>query len=100
MQNQLHSCGYFNPFVEATASHACYARSLLPGCKAPYIQFERLILERWYTAVFGDLQCRLKLRWRLKPSQPLAKPRLVQNKILVCGRGEFQPFPPQVARAA
>ena len=52
VQNQLHCCGYFNPFVEATVSQTCYARALLPGCKGPYIQFERLILERWYTAVF------------------------------------------------
>ncbi|KAI0674011.1 hypothetical protein C8Q78DRAFT_1068190 [Trametes maxima] len=53
IQNQLHCCGYFNPFIEATVSQVCYARSLLPGCKGPYIQFERLILERWYTVVFS-----------------------------------------------
>lgn len=53
VQNQLHCCGYFNPFVEATISQTCYARSVLPGCKGPYIKFERLVLERWYTVVFS-----------------------------------------------
>ncbi|KAH9854490.1 tetraspanin Tsp2 [Lenzites betulinus] len=53
IQNQLHCCGYFNPFIEATVSQTCYARSLLPGCKGPYIQFERTVLERWYAVVFG-----------------------------------------------
>lgn len=59
VQNQLRCCGYFNPFVEATVSQTCYARSLLPGCKGPYIQFERLILERWYTAVFAVVPAQL-----------------------------------------
>ncbi|RPD54484.1 tetraspanin Tsp2 [Lentinus tigrinus ALCF2SS1-7] len=53
IQNQLHCCGYFNPFIEATVSQTCYARSLLPGCKGPYIEFQRQILERWYTVVFS-----------------------------------------------
>lgn len=53
IQNQLHCCGYFSPFVEATASATCYARSVLPGCKAPYMRFERKILEWWYTVVFA-----------------------------------------------
>ncbi|KAF7793577.1 hypothetical protein EIP86_004691 [Pleurotus ostreatoroseus] len=52
IQNQLNCCGYFNPFVEATVSQTCYARSVLPGCKGPYLKFERVVLERWYTAVF------------------------------------------------
>ncbi len=30
IQNQLNCCGYFNPFVEATVSQTCYARSILP----------------------------------------------------------------------
>ncbi|TBU25866.1 tetraspanin Tsp2 [Dichomitus squalens] len=59
VQNQLHCCGYFNPFVEATVSQTCYARSLLPGCKGPYIQFERVILERWYTVVFSVVPVQL-----------------------------------------
>ena len=53
IQNQLHCCGYFSPFVEATASATCYARSVLPGCKAPYMRFERKVLEWWYTVVFA-----------------------------------------------
>lgn len=53
VQNQLHCCGYFNPFIEATISQTCYARSVLPGCKGPYIRFERSVLERWYTVIFS-----------------------------------------------
>ncbi|KAI0640324.1 hypothetical protein C8Q77DRAFT_1044304 [Trametes polyzona] len=53
IQNQLHCCGYFNPFIEATVSQTCYARSTLPGCKGPYIKFEQTILERWYAVVFS-----------------------------------------------
>ncbi|CAK5262454.1 unnamed protein product [Mycena citricolor] len=53
IQNQLRCCGYFSPFVEATVSATCYARSLLPGCKAPYLDFEKKVLERWYIVSFG-----------------------------------------------
>ncbi|KAI0076802.1 hypothetical protein K474DRAFT_1597270 [Panus rudis PR-1116 ss-1] len=53
IQNQLKCCGYFNPFVEATASQTCYARSVLPGCKGPYMKFERDVLARWYTVIFS-----------------------------------------------
>ncbi|CAL1693816.1 unnamed protein product [Somion occarium] len=53
IQNQLRCCGYFNPFVEATASQTCYARSVLPGCKGPYIKFERHVLQTWYTVIFS-----------------------------------------------
>jgi len=53
IQNQLRCCGYFNPFIEATSSQTCYARSSLPGCKGPYIKFEKNVLERWYTVIFS-----------------------------------------------
>ncbi|KAJ6516397.1 hypothetical protein C8R45DRAFT_959995 [Mycena sanguinolenta] len=53
IQNSLGCCGYFSPFVEATISSTCYSRSLLPGCKKPYLDFERLVLKRWYIASFG-----------------------------------------------
>jgi len=53
IQNQLECCGYFSPFVEATISQTCYARSTLPGCKAHYLTFERLVLTRWYTVAFA-----------------------------------------------
>lgn len=53
IQNRLHCCGYYSPFVEATVSQTCYARSVLPGCKAAYLQFERRVLEIWYTIVFS-----------------------------------------------
>lgn len=52
IQNKLQCCGYFNPFVEATISQVCYSRSILPGCKSPYLQFERSILKAWYIAAF------------------------------------------------
>ncbi|KAJ7762742.1 hypothetical protein DFH07DRAFT_813315 [Mycena maculata] len=53
IQNELHCCGYFSPFVEATVSATCYARSILPGCKAPYLDFEKVVLKRWYIISFG-----------------------------------------------
>lgn len=53
IQNQLDCCGYYSPFVEATASQLCYSRSVLPGCKNPYLKFERTTLERWYGVAFG-----------------------------------------------
>ncbi|KAF8551106.1 hypothetical protein OG21DRAFT_329567 [Imleria badia] len=34
-------CGYYNPFVEATVSQTCYARTVLPGCKETYLGFEK-----------------------------------------------------------
>ncbi|KAF8156038.1 tetraspanin Tsp2 family [Crassisporium funariophilum] len=53
VQNQLRCCGYFSPFVEATISQTCYARSILPGCKLGFLIFEREVLKRWYTVSFG-----------------------------------------------
>ncbi|KAF9225133.1 hypothetical protein BS17DRAFT_778196 [Gyrodon lividus] len=53
IQNRLHCCGYFSPFVEATVSQTCYARSVLPGCKAAYLSFEKHVLEIWYTIAFS-----------------------------------------------
>ncbi|KAA1477993.1 hypothetical protein DENSPDRAFT_787427 [Dentipellis sp. KUC8613] len=53
IQNQLHCCGFFSPFVEAAVSQTCYSRSVLPGCKGPYMDFERRTLKRWYIIVFG-----------------------------------------------
>ena len=52
VQNQLNCCGYFSPFVEATVSQTCYARAILPGCKGPFLVFQRRVLRLWYTAVF------------------------------------------------
>jgi hypothetical protein len=52
IQDRLRCCGYFSPFVEATVSQSCYSRSILPGCKSPYLQFERSILKTWYKVVF------------------------------------------------
>ncbi|GJJ12625.1 hypothetical protein Clacol_006868 [Clathrus columnatus] len=53
IQNALTCCGYFSPFTEATISQSCYSRSTLPGCKGPYLDFERLILEKWYIIAFA-----------------------------------------------
>lgn len=53
IQDQLGCCGYYSPFVEATVSQTCYARSVLPGCKLRYLQFQRMALSRFYAAVFG-----------------------------------------------
>ncbi|KAK7043313.1 Tetraspanin family-domain-containing protein [Favolaschia claudopus] len=53
IQNSLNCCGYFSPFVEATVSSTCYARSSLPGCKPAFIDFEKMALERWYIVSFG-----------------------------------------------
>ncbi|KAJ7736533.1 hypothetical protein DFH07DRAFT_98885 [Mycena maculata] len=53
VQNALGCCGFFSPFVEASISSTCYARSVLPGCKGPFTAFERRALRRWYVAVFA-----------------------------------------------
>jgi len=53
VQNVLRCCGYYSPFVEATVSQTCYSRSILPGCKLRYLQFERMALRKWYTVVFS-----------------------------------------------
>ncbi|KAF8879974.1 tetraspanin Tsp2 family [Gymnopilus junonius] len=52
VQNQLECCGYFSPFVEATVSQTCYARTVLEGCKGVYLDYERFILKRWFAASF------------------------------------------------
>ena len=52
IQNQLSCCGYFGPFVEATVSQTCYSRTILPGCKGPYLVFQRRVLELWFNFVF------------------------------------------------
>ncbi|KAF8877238.1 hypothetical protein CPB84DRAFT_1688832 [Gymnopilus junonius] len=52
IQNQLQCCGYFSPYVEATISQTCYARTTLPGCKSRYLIFERRVLMVWYTVAF------------------------------------------------
>lgn len=53
IQNKLSCCGYFSPFIEATVSQTCYARSLLQGCKSPVMNFEKMVLSRWYTVAFA-----------------------------------------------
>ena len=52
IQDKLGCCGYSSPFVEATISQTCYARSVLPGCKLAYLTIERAVLKRWYTIAF------------------------------------------------
>lgn len=53
IQNELGCCGYFSPFTEASVSQTCYSRSVLPGCKGPFLKFQRTTLKRWYIIVFG-----------------------------------------------
>ncbi|OCF76953.1 tetraspanin Tsp2 [Kwoniella mangroviensis CBS 8886] len=53
IQDALRCCGYFSPFVEATVSPLCYARSNLPGCKAKYLHLERHVLSIWVACSFG-----------------------------------------------
>jgi hypothetical protein len=53
IQNELRCCGYYSPYVEATVTQLCYARSILEGCKRPFIHFERDTLRVWYTCVFA-----------------------------------------------
>ncbi|KAG8851324.1 hypothetical protein FRB96_009389 [Tulasnella sp. 330] len=52
IQNVLTCCGYFSPFVEATVSARCYSRSMLQGCKGPYLRFEQTILHKWFAVSF------------------------------------------------
>jgi hypothetical protein len=40
IQDALKCCGYFSLFVEAVILQTCYARSVLPGCKLPYLAFQ------------------------------------------------------------
>ncbi|KAJ6582141.1 hypothetical protein B0H19DRAFT_1207670 [Mycena capillaripes] len=53
IQNALGCCGYFNPYVEASISATCYARSVLPGCKGPYLRFQAALLRKWFIIVFS-----------------------------------------------
>ncbi|KAF8346123.1 hypothetical protein F5887DRAFT_962794 [Amanita rubescens] len=53
IQNELQCCGYYDPFEEATVSATCYSRTVLPGCKGPYLDFERVALVKFYTVVFS-----------------------------------------------
>jgi Tetraspanin family len=52
VQNQLNCCGYFSPYIEATVSQTCYSRTVLPGCKGPFLAFQKRVLLLWYTVVF------------------------------------------------
>ncbi|KAF8802309.1 hypothetical protein BYT27DRAFT_7286602 [Phlegmacium glaucopus] len=45
IQNQLQCCGRFSPFLEATITQTCYARSILPGYKGPYLVFQTKLLD-------------------------------------------------------
>ncbi|KAJ7711175.1 hypothetical protein B0H16DRAFT_1900719 [Mycena metata] len=53
IQSVLGCCGYFSPFVEATVSATCYSRSILPGCKQQFLEFQEKALTRWYIVGFG-----------------------------------------------
>lgn len=54
VQTVLRCCGYYSPFIEAAADgNRCYARSALPGCKGPLIDFERHALLNVYVIAFS-----------------------------------------------
>ena len=53
IQNELQCCGYYDPYEEATVSATCYSRTVLPGCKGPYLDFERVALKKFYIVVFS-----------------------------------------------
>ncbi|PWN34167.1 uncharacterized protein FA14DRAFT_161664 [Meira miltonrushii] len=54
IQTVLKCCGYYSPFIEAAADgNRCYARSELPGCKGPLIEFEREALLNIYAVAFS-----------------------------------------------
>ncbi|KAK8847417.1 hypothetical protein IAR55_005275 [Kwoniella newhampshirensis] len=53
IQDALRCCGYYSPFVEATVSPLCYARSNFPGCKSRYLHLERRVLGIWYAISFA-----------------------------------------------
>ncbi|KAK0535721.1 hypothetical protein OC834_001409 [Tilletia horrida] len=53
IQDELNCCGYYSPYVLASASGRCYSRSMLPGCKGRYIRFQRQALEYFYICAFG-----------------------------------------------
>lgn len=54
IQVTLRCCGYYSPFIEAAADGSrCYARSSLPGCKGPLIDFEKRALQYIYIASFS-----------------------------------------------
>ncbi|KAF8878723.1 hypothetical protein BD779DRAFT_1447493, partial [Infundibulicybe gibba] len=55
IQHHLKCCGYFSPYIEASITETCYSRSILPGCKLRYINFQRAILSRWYHVSFSLL---------------------------------------------
>ncbi|KAJ7767323.1 hypothetical protein B0H16DRAFT_1453651 [Mycena metata] len=53
IQSVLGCCGYFSPFVEVTVSATCYSRSILPGCKQRFLEFQEKALTRRYIVSFG-----------------------------------------------
>ncbi|UZJ55552.1 hypothetical protein CBS101457_004872 [Exobasidium rhododendri] len=62
VQVTLECCGYYSPFIEAAAdSDRCYARSILPGCKGPLIDFQRRVLQYIYICSFAIVPVHLAL---------------------------------------
>ncbi|KAG2008012.1 tetraspanin Tsp2 [Coprinopsis cinerea AmutBmut pab1-1] len=59
IQNQLSCCGYFSPYVEATVTQTCYSRSVLPGCKLPYLSYQRRILQVFWKTAFAVVPAHL-----------------------------------------
>jgi hypothetical protein len=54
VQTTLRCCGYYSPYIEAAADgERCYARSQLPGCKGPLVDFEKQVLQYIYICSFA-----------------------------------------------
>jgi hypothetical protein len=94
IQNRLGCCGYFNPFIEATISQTCYARSILPGCKKSFLDFERVVLGRWYAisfslvpihiaVIFAGLLCSNHVTYRFGKGMMPKAYRLSMNSMAV-----------------
>jgi len=59
IQGQLACCGYYSPYVEATVSQTCYSRSVLPGCKQPYLEYQRDVLQLFWKVLFSIVPAHL-----------------------------------------
>lgn len=53
IQDSLSCCGYYNALHDAIGTTRCYPRTILPGCKARLLRFERGHLKMVWQFVFG-----------------------------------------------
>lgn len=79
LQDQLQCCGYYSPYVEATVSQTCYARSVLPGYVYPSP----------HALVLGDRTIANGISWRRELAN--AHPQM-QETLLAMGRKDPPPL--------